>query len=130
MVSLSVLVDVWKLALGASLIGQMAMTCSVPVLAATLANTPVIDPDVRSQATAGRARVIVELRVPEAGDARAEAIARAQDVVLARVPAVLVRRYQSVPQLALEIDAIGLRALEALGDVVARVGLDRAVRPQ
>lgn len=124
------LVDVWKLALGASLIGQMAMTCSVPVLAATLANTPVIDPDVRSQATAGRARVIVELRVPEAGDARAEAIARAQDVVLARVPAVLVRRYQSVPQLALEIDAIGLRALEALGDVVARVGLDRAVRPQ
>lgn len=127
---LSALVDVWRLAFTASLIGQVAMTCSAPALAVALGSAPVIDLDVRTLAAAGRVRVIVELRVREAGDSRAEAIARAQDVVLARVPAVLVRRYQSVPQLALEIDAVGLRALETLGDVVARVELDRPVRPQ
>jgi len=32
--------------------------------------------------------------------------------------------------LALEIDAVALRALEALRDVVAGVTLDRAVKPQ
>jgi hypothetical protein len=38
--------------------------------------------------------------------------------------------YASVSMLALEIDAVALRALEALRDVVAGVKLDRAVKPQ
>jgi hypothetical protein len=97
--------------------------------AASADRAPAIHPDVRAQVSAGRTRVLVELRVPDA-DARADAIARAQDAVLARVPGVLVRRYRSVPLLALEIDASGLRALDALGDVVARVEPDRPVAPQ
>lgn len=126
----SVLGDFWMLAFGAGLVAQPVLTVSAPAIAATVANAPIVDPDVRTQAAAGRARVIVELRVPEAAGSREEGIARAQDAVLTRVPAVLVRRYQSVPLLALEIDAVGLRALEGLGDVVARVQLDRPVRSQ
>lgn len=122
--------DFRTLAFGAGLVAQPAFAVSAPAIAATVANAPIVDPDVRTQAAAGRARVIVELRVPEAGALRDEAIARAQDALLARVPAVLVRRYQSVPLLALEIDAAGLHALEGLGDVVARVQLDRPVRSQ
>jgi hypothetical protein len=97
-----------------------------------LTGAPIVDPDVRTQLIVGRARVLVELRVAEPEDpaARVEAIGRAQEVVLSRVPAVLVRRYQSVPLLALEIDAAGLRALEGLGDVVVRVEADRTMRSQ
>jgi hypothetical protein len=53
-----------------------------------------------------------------------EAIRAAQDAVLNRLPrtgASLVRRYRTIPWLALEIDAGGLAALEAMGDLVARV---------
>jgi len=94
-----------------------------------------VDPEVRALVGTGRARVLVMLQVPESGDQaqRAAAISRAQDEVLARLPqphASLVRRYASVPLLALEIDATALRALEAMPDVVAAVRLDRAVKPQ
>jgi len=41
-----------------------------------------------------------------------------------------VRRYDSIPVLALEIDATGLQALEAMTDVVVSVTLDRVVKPQ
>ena len=99
-------------------------------LAATLPGGPIVDPQVRIDVGAGRARVLVELRVSEAERPREAAIERAQDIVLARVPAILVRRFQSVPLLALEIDAAGLRALEGLGDVVSRVQPDRPARPQ
>ena len=96
---------------------------------------PVIDPEVRPLVRAGRARVLVMLRVDESGDQqrRADAISRAQDAVLSRLPqphASVVRRYASVPQLALEIDATALRALETMTDVVLGVKLDRAVAPQ
>ena len=96
---------------------------------------PLVDPEVRALVRAGRARVLVMLQVVETGDQaqRADAIARAQDVVLARLPqphASVVRRYESVPLLALEIDATALRALETMTDVVASVKLDRVVKPQ
>jgi hypothetical protein len=100
--------------------------------ATAIDKAPAIDAEVRRHVATGRARVLVQLRVPELSDAAARdrAIAHAQDGVLGRVPAVLVRRYVSVPLLALEIDAAGLRALEGLGDIVTRVDPDRPVRPR
>ena len=94
-----------------------------------------VDPEVRAQVSIERTRVLVMLQVPEAGDhaQRSAAIGRAQDSVLARLPrshASLVRRYASVPVLALEIDATALRVLETMSDVVAAVKLDRTVKPQ
>ena len=96
---------------------------------------PLVDPEVRALVRVGRARVLVMLQIVETGDQaqRADAIARAQDALLARLPgphASVVRRYASVPMVALEIDATALRALETMSDVVAAVKLDRAVRPQ
>ena len=95
----------------------------------------VIDPSVRSLVQSGRARVIVTLQVgANASEAqRAQAISRAQDSVLARLPhshASVVRRYTSVPMLALEIDATALHALETMTDVVASVAPDSTVKPQ
>ncbi len=94
-----------------------------------------VDPEVRALASSGRARALVVLRVPEGGDEqqRIDAIARAQDAVLGRLPgphASVVRRYASVPMLALEIDATALRALEAMADFVAAVKPDRTMVPQ
>jgi hypothetical protein len=94
-----------------------------------------VDPEVRALVSVGQARVFVMLQIPETGDQaqRSAAIGRAQDAVLARLPqphASLVRRYASVPMLALEIDATALRALETMSDVVVGVKLDRAVKPQ
>lgn len=94
-----------------------------------------VDPEVRALASAGRARVIVMLQIPESADQaqRTGAIGRVQEAVLARLPqshASLVRRYDSIPVLALEIDATGLQALETMTDVVVSVKLDRAVKPQ
>jgi len=95
----------------------------------------VVDPEIRALVRVGRARVLVTLQVAETSDPaqRADAIGRAQDAVLARLPsthASVVRRYESIPMLALEIDATALRALETMTDVVAGVTLDRAVKPQ
>jgi hypothetical protein len=94
-----------------------------------------IDPDVRELVRAGRARVLVMLQVGESGDEarRAEAIGRAQDTVLSRLPhshASVVRRYTSIPMLALEIDATALLALETMTDVVVAVKSDRTMAPQ
>jgi hypothetical protein len=94
-----------------------------------------IDPDVRELVRAGRARVLVMLQVRESNDEarHAEAISRAQDTVLSRLPpshASVVRRYTSVPMLALEIDATALLALETMTDVVAAVKSDRTMTPQ
>ena len=96
---------------------------------------PLVDPEVRALVLVGSARVLVMLQVPETGDQaqRADAIVRAQDAVLARLPqphASVVRRYASVPLLALEIDATALRTLETMTDVVVGVKLDRAAKPQ
>ena len=95
----------------------------------------VVDPEIRALVRVGWARVLVTLQVAETSDPaqRADAIGRAQDAVLARLPsthASVVRRYESIPMLALEIDATALRALETMTDVVAGVKLDRAAKPQ
>jgi hypothetical protein len=96
--------------------------------------SPVIEPHVRTAVTAGRARVLIDLRI--AGGTRPEgerdAIAAAQDGVVSRLTGTdfsVSRRYTSVPQLALEIGADALAALERMGDLVARVHADRAVPP-
>jgi hypothetical protein len=106
--------------------------------------SPVIDPHVRTAVTAGRARVLIDLRIaggtrPEgelptadASSAQRDAIAAAQDSVISRLTGTdfsVSRRYSSVPQLALEIGADALAALERMGDLVARVHADRAVPP-
>jgi hypothetical protein len=102
-----------------------------------------VDSDVRQAVGKGLARVLVEVRTsptaqPEGGlttpgvVTQRAAIAAAQGDVLSRLPRshfALIRRYESVPFLALQIDADALRALEAMGDVVARVLSDQMFAP-
>ena len=64
---------------------------------------PVVDSDVRQAVDKGLARVLVEVRV--------------------------VRQFETVPFLALEIDADALTALENMGDLVERVVPDRTMAP-
>lgn len=95
----------------------------------------VIDPNVRALVQAGRARVLVTLQVSETANEglREQAIHRAQDAVLARLPyshASVLRRYTSIPMLALDIDATALHALEAMTDVVVAVTSDSRLKPQ
>jgi len=95
----------------------------------------VIDPNVRALVQAGRARVLVTLQVGETANEtlREQAIQRAQDAVLARLPsshASVVRRYTSIPMLALDIDAAALHALESMTDVVVAVTSDSRLKPQ
>jgi hypothetical protein len=98
--------------------------------------TPLIDSDVVSQLAGGsRARVLVELRVDEPSDPRGreDSIGRAQNAVLSRLPhghSLLVRRYTSVPLLALEIDAEALSALQTMMGIVDAVKADHLVRSQ
>jgi hypothetical protein len=114
----------------------VAQIINGPALAAGMSLAdPLVEPEVRALTSVGRARVFVMLQVPETADQgqRASAIGRAQDAVLSRLPqshASVVRRYASVPMLALEIDETALRALERMSDVVAGVKLDRTVKPQ
>jgi hypothetical protein len=94
-----------------------------------------IEPEVRALVGSGRARVLVMLQVGESSDEaqRAQAIGRAQDAVLSRLPqshASVVRRHASIPMLALEIDGAALLALEQMTDVVVAVKSDRTVTPQ
>jgi hypothetical protein len=105
-----------------------------PAMISHATGAPVIDPDVPSLMGDDRARVLVELRVGDVADPGdlGHAIGRAQDAVLARLPrahATVVRRYASIPMLALEIDATALRALGAMTDVVVRVRPDTTARP-
>ena len=105
---------------------------------ATLAEPPVIDPEVRAAVVRGPARVLVELRLPgpsasvaDAVSARERAIATARQTVLAGLAGTrhrLVRQYTSIPLLALEIGPDALQALERMGDVVARVRAEQ-IRP-
>ncbi len=102
-----------------------------------------IDSEVRAATTLGRARVLVELRLPGApasggapppgaGSAQERAITAARQSVLARLAGTshrVVRQYTSVPLLALEIGADALRALEGMGDLVVRVRADRVRSP-
>jgi hypothetical protein len=97
---------------------------------------PVIDPEVRTAIGRGPARVLVELRMPEpapgTAPTREAAIAAARHAVLARLSGTtyrLVRDYTSVPLLALEIGPDALQALEAMGDLVARVRAEAIRQP-
>jgi hypothetical protein len=95
----------------------------------------VIDPEVRALVRSGRARVLVMLQVGDNGNdaQRADAISRAQDSLLSRLPqphASVMRRFTSIPVLALEIDATALLALETMTDLVVAVKSDRPLAPQ
>jgi hypothetical protein len=107
--------------------------------------SPVVDPAVRTALQSGSARVLVELRItpdfrPEgdlggsaAVEAQRRAIAKAQADILSRLRGTkfaLARQYDSVPLLALEIDADALARLEAASDLVARVMPERRLFPQ
>ena len=117
----------------ALLVGQI-VCLTVPTTAIS-ETAPLITPEVRQLVGASSARVIVELRLDESGDPnqRPEAIARAQDALLSRLPhshISVARRYTSVPLLALEIDATALAALEAMPDMVVSVKADRLSKTQ
>ncbi|OGK83091.1 MAG: hypothetical protein A2X52_04260 [Candidatus Rokubacteria bacterium GWC2_70_16] len=94
---------------------------------------------------AGRARVIVKLRMPGASftaeghhPSRASALAQRGDIAsvqstvlwkLARTTARLLHKYETVPFLALEVDRAALAELEAQSFHVARVVEDELVPP-
>jgi hypothetical protein len=89
------------------------------------ADDPVIDADVRSAISGGTVRVLVDLRAsstdpPAIGNLQDEALRR-----LAGTGARVVRRFATVPLLALAIDASALTRLEAMRDIVVRVRADR-----
>ena len=108
----------------------LSSTAGVTVTPLAAQAAPSIDPAVRTSAQSGRVRVLVELRVQASGE---DAIAKAQDAVLARLPqshAVVARRYTFIPLLALEIDGAALAALEAMADAVVSVRADGLSRPQ
>ena len=98
-------------------------------------SSPLIDPEVRGATSRGRTRVLVELRMPPSSDAASSlgsAIAPAQREVLSRLPPShfsVVRRFETVPFLALEIDADALQTLETMGDLVTRIVPDRLLAP-
>lgn len=106
---------------------------------------PMIAPAVRAAVAAGPTRVILDLRItppfkpegdlpgPTAVEAQRQAIAQAQAAVLGRLSGArfaLVRQYDTLPTLALLIDAEALARLEAAGDVVARILPDAPLFPQ
>jgi hypothetical protein len=94
----------------------------------------VTDSEIPGLVLVGPVRVVVTLHVGSSdGQQREDAIIRAQDRVLSRLPpahASLVRRFTSIPMLALDIDATALGILESLTDLVASVQLDRKLSPQ
>ena len=107
---------------------------------------PRVQPQVRENAVRyGKARVIVELRLPSgptiaegrlrdraAVVGQRQAIAAGRDRVLARMAQTgfrVVHRYESVPYMALEVSAAALAVLENSGDDVASVLDDAILRP-
>lgn len=102
----------------------LAVLAGVGGAVAYMIDEPVIDPEVRAMA-GGSTRVLVDLRARAADPA---AVSDAQNEVLRRLAgtgARLVRRYTTVPLLALEIDADALARLEGMGGLVIRVRPDR-----
>lgn len=123
----------------------MLAQCTGAPGAATGEADPMIDPVVHAAVAVGQTRVIIDLRItppfkpegdlpgPGAVDAQRKAIAKAQAEVLGRLSGTkfaLVRQYDSLPMMALEIGADALARLEAAGDLVARVMPDRRLFPQ
>jgi len=95
---------------------------------------PIVSPELFAKAlTEGSVRVIVHLRLPlEAGDVRRRAIDTAQRSVLKEILHTshrVVRKYETVPLLAVEVSADGLRVLAASPNVVG-VQEDALAAPQ
>jgi hypothetical protein len=103
-----------------------------------------IDREVLEAVHAGGARVLVEVRLPEGMKPEGElspadrfvqrhAIAAAQDSVLAGLAGgshfSLVRRYETVPLLLLEVQADAVTALDRMAGTVIRVRLDMPKAP-
>ena len=91
---------------------------------------PHVAPEVRAAVRAGRAHVLVELRISGLVGPTTDAIAAVQEHVLVRLADTdhrVARRYTSIPWLALEIDAAALDRIERMGDLVARVLPDARV---
>lgn len=102
-----------------------------------------IDRDVLEAVHGGSARVLVEVRAPEGMRPEGEltvaekqvqrhAIAAVQDSVLSGLAGshfVLVRRYETVPLLLLEVRDDAVRALEQMTNAVVRVRLDNPKAP-
>jgi hypothetical protein len=110
-------------------IALLAVLVGAGGAAAYMMDDPVIDPEVRATAGAGSTRVLVDLRARAADPA---AVSDAQNEVLRRLAgtgARLVRRYATVPLLALEIDAAALARLEGMKGLVIRVRPDRVAPP-
>lgn len=120
----------WLTAIG-SILHMAALGVMAAAAASGVMPGPIVDAEVRSEVAGGSSRVIVELRVERRDDPAA--IARAQRRVIDALPpghALLGRRYESVPMLALQIDADALAVLERLGDTVVRVRVDSVKAPQ
>lgn len=129
------------MALYPTLLGRQSLSALPALGAGSLA---VIDAEVRKAVQHGSARVLVEVRLPngmtpeealptsEAVAAQRRAIADAQASVLSRLSGThspLLRQYETVPLLLLEIHDDALTTLEQMGDVVARVRLDSPTAP-
>jgi hypothetical protein len=107
------------------------------------ASAPVIPQDLMQKVQSGGAvRVIVELTISAAAqaavdsdiirDMRRKEVAEARDLVRAGLLGTahsVVRQYQELPFIALEIGMDGLRTLESLYGLVVRVVEDRLERP-
>jgi len=106
--------------------------------------SPVVEPPVEVRAGLGPARVLVELRLPggftpegelpgpAAVSRQRETIERLQQSVVSRLAGTrftVVRRFESVPLIALEIHADALAALRRMGDAVLRVSEDALAAP-
>lgn len=106
---------------------------------------PVIDPAVRTAASAGQVRVIIELLMtppftpegqlpgPAAVEAQRKAIAKTQVALLARLAGTkfsISHQYDGLPLISLEIGADALARLDEAGDLVARVRPDAKRFPQ
>lgn len=118
----------------------LASVCALAALGAALQTlaasaqpaSPGFDELLDKAARQGSVRVIVELRVDEPAPVSAEAIGRAQDLVLRDLAGAdhrVLRRFSTIPFLGLEVSPEALRRLAASA-VVVGIREDRILRPQ
>jgi hypothetical protein len=111
-----------RLVLTSALVAAEILIACAP--AASRTEVPYLAPEVRAAVSAGRTRILVELRIAGAVGPTTDAIAAVQEEVLARLADTdhrVARRYASIPWLALEVGAVALGRIERMGDLVARV---------
>jgi hypothetical protein len=108
------------------------MLLAAPGRAPAQALTPAVEELIETAERQGALRVIVELKVDASGPPGRQAIADAQDRVLAELSGTthrVLRRFTTVPFVALEVSADALRRL-AGSPLVAGIREDRILRPQ